>query len=191
MSENSRGSASRDIPPEYSAVTDRARRIFAEKHANYGASWLLLRPRSLTDQALIKATRIRKVTSTGVNLVGEAPIEDAIALYNYATMAIFALRTNPTGEWPNLVGRDEFIASQLEDIRLEAAALLAKKNHDYDNIWRQFRVDTIVDLILSKLFRIRSQEGASGPLPMDGLVNEWIDIANYSALMPRLFTEHS
>ena len=41
------------------------RDLFAKKLHDYGASWRILRPSSLTDQLFIKARRIRDLETTG------------------------------------------------------------------------------------------------------------------------------
>ena len=46
------------------------REIFRNKTIDYGTSWRILRPSSLTDQIFIKANRIRTIQDTGENKVG-------------------------------------------------------------------------------------------------------------------------
>ena len=56
---------------EYTNVINLCREIFEKKTRDYGTSWRILRPSSLTDQIFIKAQRIRTVQETGENKVGE------------------------------------------------------------------------------------------------------------------------
>ena len=49
--------------------------LFQMKLHDYGASWRILRPSSLTDQLFIKAKRIRSLEITGQSLVGEGIIK--------------------------------------------------------------------------------------------------------------------
>ncbi|MBR5084045.1 MAG: DUF1599 domain-containing protein, partial [Prevotella sp.] len=53
------------------AALAECRAIFASKLHDYGASWRILRPSSLTDQLFIKAKRIRSLETKKVSLVGE------------------------------------------------------------------------------------------------------------------------
>jgi len=77
---------------EYTNVINLCREIFEKKTRDYGTSWRILRPSSLTDQIFIKAQRIRTVQETGENKVGET-FEDAfMGIVNYCIMAIFQLR---------------------------------------------------------------------------------------------------
>ena len=73
---------------EYTNVMNVCREIFEKKSLDYGPSWRILRPSSLTDQIFIKAQRIRTIQETGENKVGES-FEDAfMAIVNYCIMAI-------------------------------------------------------------------------------------------------------
>ena len=49
----------------------RCRDIFVKKLQDYGASWRILRPQSLTDQIYIKANRIRSLETKKESLVGD------------------------------------------------------------------------------------------------------------------------
>ena len=68
---------------EYTKVMNVCREIFRNKTFDYGTSWRILRPSSLTDQIFIKANRIRTIQDTGENKVGES-FEDAFSsIINY------------------------------------------------------------------------------------------------------------
>ena len=63
---------------QYTKVMNVCREIFRNKTIDYGTSWRILRPSSLTDQIFIKANRIRTIQDTGENKVGES-FEDAFS----------------------------------------------------------------------------------------------------------------
>jgi hypothetical protein len=172
-------------PSGYLEAVQDAAEEFSRKLTQYGASWLLLRPPSITDQALIKAFRLRKLWSNGAaNQVGEPPTEDLRALLNYTFMAIYIVRHNPNGDWPDLTIPSEVLVREVAEIREEALSLLLRKNHDYDNAWKEFRPSTFVDLVLTKLYRLRSLEQELGDRSsQDKVCQEWFDIANYCALV--------
>ena len=65
---------------QFKRVMDECRTLFAKKLHDYGASWRILRPSSLTDQLFIKAKRIRSLEITGTSLVGEGIRPEFIAL---------------------------------------------------------------------------------------------------------------
>ena len=163
---------------EYTNVMNLCREIFEKKSIDYGTSWRILRSSSLTDQIFIKAQRIRTIQETGENKVGES-FEDAfMAIINYCIMSIIQLRNAPTIE--------EEISSQ-EAIQLycliekEAFKLMCKKNHDYGEAWRDMRVSSLTDLILTKVLRIKQIEDNKGmTLVSEGIEGNYFDMLNYS-----------
>ena len=62
-----------------------------------------------------------------------------------------------------------------------AKDLMMNKNHDYDEAWRQMRISSLDDIILMKLFRIKSIEDHNGnTIISEGLDANYYDIINYS-----------
>ncbi|MDY6230328.1 MAG: DUF1599 domain-containing protein, partial [Prevotella sp.] len=63
----------------------------------------------------------------------------------------------------------------------EALQLMLKKNHDYDEAWRQMRVSSYTDLILTKLQRVKELEEIDGQaLVSEGVDANYMDIINYA-----------
>ena len=56
---------------QFTKVMAECRALFEKKLHDYGASWRILRPSSLTDQLFIKAKRIRSLEIKKESLVGE------------------------------------------------------------------------------------------------------------------------
>ena len=55
------------------------------------------------------------------------------------------------------------------------------KNHDYDEAWRQMRISSLDDIILMKIFRIKSIEDHKGEtIVSEGLDANYYDIINYA-----------
>ena len=163
---------------EYTNVINLCREIFEKKTRDYGTSWRILRPSSLTDQIFIKAQRIRTVQETGENKVGET-FEDAfMGIVNYCIMAIFQLR-NESGFNEQLT-LDEAIKVYDEN-STEAVELMKKKNHDYGEAWRDMRVTSLTDLILTKVLRIKQIEDNKGVTEIsEGVEGNYFDMMNYS-----------
>ena len=67
---------------QFRSVMDECRTLFAKKLHDYGASWRILRPSSLTDQLFIKAKRIRKLEIKKESMVGDGIRPEFIALIN-------------------------------------------------------------------------------------------------------------
>lgn len=154
------------------------REIFQKKTLDYGLSWRILRPSSLTDQLFIKAQRIRTIQETGKNLVGES-FEDAFqAIVNYCIMAIIQVR-EPADIQDNMSAAAAI--THYDQIAAEAKALMERKNHDYGEAWRDMRVSSLTDLILSKILRIKQIEDNAGETKVsEGVEGNYFDMLNYS-----------
>jgi hypothetical protein len=163
---------------EYTNVMNVCREIFEKKSIDYGPSWRILRPSSLTDQIFIKAQRIRTVQETGENKVGES-FEDAfMAIVNYCIMAIIQVRHEAKIN-DDMTVEQAMVAYKI--IEKEAFELMEKKNHDYGEAWREMRVSSLTDLILTKVLRIKQIEDNAGmTLVSEGIEGNYFDMLNYS-----------
>jgi hypothetical protein len=163
---------------EYTNVINLCREIFEKKTRDYGTSWRILRPSSLTDQIFIKAQRIRTVQETGENKVGET-FEDAfMGIVNYCIMAIFQLRSE--SGYNEQLTLDEAM-KVYNEISTEAFELMKRKNHDYGEAWRDMRVTSLTDLILTKVLRIKQIEDNKGITEIsEGVEGNYFDMLNYS-----------
>jgi len=152
--------------------------LFAAKTADYGTAWRILRLPSITDQIYIKANRIRSIQEKGVALVEEGIEDEFKAIINYAVMALIQLHL-PTDAPLELDAEEAFRLYKTEaDANI---ALLAKKNHDYGEAWRQMRISSITDIILMKLLRIKQIEDNQGQTRVsEGVEGGYRDIFNYA-----------
>ena len=58
---------------------------------------------------------------------------------------------------------------------------MLKKNHDYGEAWRDMRVSSLTDLILSKVLRIKQIEDNKGlTIVSEGIEGNYFDMLNYS-----------
>src|SRR5574344_1527081 len=76
---------------QFKNVMSECRTLFEKKLHDYGASWRILRPSSLTDQLYIKAKRIRSLEIKKESLVGEGIRPEFIALINYGIVGLIQL----------------------------------------------------------------------------------------------------
>ncbi|MBQ7511363.1 MAG: DUF1599 domain-containing protein, partial [Prevotella sp.] len=76
---------------QFEQVIAECRTLFEQKLHDYGASWRILRPQSLTDQLYIKAKRIRSLEIKGESLVGEGIRPEFVALINYGIVGLVQL----------------------------------------------------------------------------------------------------
>ncbi len=163
---------------QFKDVMAECRSLFLKKLHDYGASWRILRPSSLTDQLYIKAKRIRSLEIKQESLVGEGIRPEFIALINYGIVGIIQLEKGFVDE----VDMTSDEAMMLYDQHAkEALELMLKKNHDYDEAWRSMRVSSYTDFILTKIQRVKEIEDIHGEtLVSEGIGSNYMDIINYS-----------
>ncbi len=168
---------------EFDEVMAVCRELFLRKMDDYGLSWRVLRPHSITDQLFIKAQRIRSIEEKGcqkVSDIGDDIRSEYIGIINYSVMAQIQLEYGaslPGGEELD----KERVASLYEKYVQNAKDLLLNKNHDYDEAWRQMRVSSFVDIILMKLMRVKQIEDHDGNTSVsEGLAANYYDIFNYA-----------
>ena len=154
------------------------RALFEKKLHDYGASWRILRPASLTDQLFIKAKRIRSLEVKKESLVGEGFRPEFMALINYGIVGLIQLAQG----YADTVDMTNVDAMALYDqYAREALELMKRKNHDYDEAWRGMRVSSYTDLILTKIERIKEIENLGGEtLVSEGIDANYMDIINYA-----------
>lgn len=167
-----------DTRAEFEHVIGLCREIFKKKMHDYGASWRLMRPESLTDQIFIKARRIRTLEVKKESKVGEGIYPEFMAIANYGVMALIQLDKG----YADKVDIDETKALELYDYYMEVTTkLMYNKNSDYDEAWRYMRVNSYTDIILTKLERIKQIEDNNGKtLVSEGVDSNFMDIINYS-----------
>ena len=163
---------------QFKNVMAECRSLFEKKLHDYGASWRILRPSSLTDQLFIKAKRIRSLEIKKESLVGEGIRPEFIALINYGIVGLIQLDRS----YVDTVDMDPEEAMALYDrYANEALELMLKKNHDYDEAWRSMRVSSYTDFILTKIQRVKEIEDIAGAtLVSEGIDANYMDIINYA-----------
>ena len=163
---------------QFKSTMSECRTIFMKKLHDYGASWRILRPSSLTDQLFIKAKRIRSIETKGEALVDEGIRPEFVALINYGIIGLIQLEKGYVDSID--ITPDE--AMKLYDTHAQQALeLMTRKNHDYDEAWRSMRISSYTDFILTKLQRIKEIEDLNGAtLVSEGIDANYMDIINYA-----------
>ncbi len=168
----------KDTRSQFEHVIALCRDLFVKKLHDYGPSWRIMRPGSVTDQIFIKANRIRSIETKGVNLVGEDIRSEFIAIVNYGIIGLIQLEEG-YGD-PADMTVEEAIA-RYDRFAQEALELMMTKNHDYNEAWRSMRVSSYTDLILMKIFRTKQIESLEGDtLVSEGIDANYMDMINYS-----------
>ncbi len=173
---------------EFKDVIARCREIYRKKMLDYGTSWRIMRPSSLTDQIYIKAARIRSLEEKGGHGKVDEGIEpEFIGIINYCAMALIQLDLGP-GE---SLSPEEAMRLYDEAIN-RATSLMLQKNHDYDEAWRMMRVSSFTDIILQKLLRTKEIEAHSGrTLISEGIDANYMDMINYAIFAMIKLTEQN
>ena len=163
---------------EFDVIIAKCSDLFLKKMKDYGTAWRILRTTSLTDQIFIKAQRIRTLEQNGESKVGEGIVPEYIGIINYCVMALIQLEL---GTAMNEDTNEDQIAELHAKGLQTAKDLMANKNHDYGEAWREMRVSSLTDLILMKLLRVKSIEDNEGKtIVSEGLDANYLDMINYS-----------
>ena len=167
-----------DTKEQFEQIIAKCRDLFAKKLKDYGPSWRIMRPQSVTDQIFIKANRIRSLEIKGVSLVGEGIYPEFVAIVNYGIIGLiqvargFADTTDISNE-EALQLYDQYMTQTKE--------LMYAKNHDYDEAWRHMRISSYTALILMKLYRTKQIENHQGQtLVSEGVDANYMDMVNYA-----------
>ncbi len=163
---------------QYDEVIAQCRKLFIDKMKDYGPSWRILRPRSVTDQIFIKAKRIRTLELNGETKVGEGIWPEFIGIINYGIIGATPLRLG----YSDVVDITKEHALELYDEFIGATKdLMIAKNTDYGEAWRDMRISSYTDLILTKIQRTKEIENHNGEtLVSEGIDANYQDMINYS-----------
>ncbi|MBP3518968.1 MAG: DUF1599 domain-containing protein [Parabacteroides sp.] len=167
-----------DTKEQFEKVISQCRELFEKKLKDYGPSWRIMRPQSLTDQIFIKANRIRSLEIKGVSMVGEGIRPEFVAIVNYGVIGLIQLAkgfadTTDISNEEALALYDRYIT--------ETKELMYAKNHDYGEAWRGMRISSYTDLILMKIYRTKQIESHGGKtLVSEGIDANYMDMINYA-----------
>ena len=174
---------------EYENIISECRSLFMKKAGDYGTAWRILRLSSITDQIFIKANRIRSIQEKGVNKVGEDITNEFVGIINYCIIALIQDRMGNSKEMEIPLAE---LMTVYDEFANKTKALLADKNHDYGEAWRDMRVSSITDIILMKLLRVKQIEDNEGQTQVsEGIDANYMDMINYSVFALILLKEAS
>lgn len=163
---------------QYDTIIKICRTVFSNKLKDYGNSWRILRPQSVTDQLYIKAKRIRSIETKGSSMIDEGIRPEFIAIVNYGIIGLIQLELKETDT------DDISVEKSLElydKYAQEAQELMMAKNHDYDEAWRLMRISSYTDMILQKINRTKQIESNDGKtIVSEGIDANYFDMVNYA-----------
>lgn len=174
---------------QYKQAIAECREVFEKKLHDYGAAWRILRISSLTDQIFIKARRIRSLETKQIHRVDEGVVPEFKGIVNYCAIGLIQWKLG-VSEQVDITPQDALCHyDQAVDT---ACRLMVNKNHDYDEVWRQMRISSYTDLILTKLLRIKQLENINGnALISEGIDANYLDILNYAIFALIRLREHA
>lgn len=163
---------------EFDNAIDKCRSLFIKKLTDYGPAWRLMRPRSVTDQILIKANRIRSLETKKCAMIDEGILPEFIGIVNYSIIGLIQLELGPS-DTKDISTEDAI--RLYDELMGKTRELMIAKNHDYDEAWRAMRVSSYTDLILMKLMRTKEIEDHDGAtLISEGIDANYMDMINYA-----------
>lgn len=162
----------------YDEIITTCQSIFEKKTKDYGTAWRILRLPSITDQIMIKAQRIRTIQEKGTQRVAENIDAELLGIINYSVMALIQLALPEDAPLEIIY---EELAPRYNEVIQETRSLVDAKNHDYAEAWKGMRIESIIDIILMKLLRIKRIEDNQGnTLISEGVAPNYQDIINYA-----------
>ncbi len=167
-----------DTKEQFEHVIEICRNLFVKKLHDYGASWRIMRPESITDQIFIKAKRIRNLEIKKVSQVGEGIYPEFVGIVNYGIIGLIQLDRG----YASTVDISNDVAVELYDrFMTRTKELMYAKNADYDEAWRDMRINSYTDLILTKIQRTKQIEDNHGEtMVSEGIDANYMDMVNYS-----------
>lgn len=172
---------------QYEDIIQQCEDIFLKKTADYGTAWRVLRTISVVDQIYIKAYRIRTIQELGQQKINDDIRGEFIGIINYAVIGLTQLELTEEDEAELAT---EEVKKFYDRYIAQAQELMQAKNHDYGEAWRQMSQESLVDLILMKLQRMRQILSNKGKtLISEGLDANYYDIINYAVFALILLNE--
>ena len=167
-----------DTTQQFEKVIDLCREVFQHKLKDYGPSWRIMRPQSITDQIFIKAKRIRTLEIKKESKINEGIRSEFIGIVNYGVIGLIQLALG----FSDTVDMEFEKALELYNKYItDTKALMYAKNHDYDEAWRMMRNSSYTDIILSKINRTKQIEDNNGQtITSEGIEANYMDIINYA-----------
>ncbi|MBR5103000.1 MAG: DUF1599 domain-containing protein [Muribaculaceae bacterium] len=167
-----------DTGKQYDEVINMCRELYVLKMKDYGPSWRIEQARTITDQIFINAKRIRTIMLNGEARVDDDIYSEFVGIVNYGVIGLIQLEYG----FSDTVDMSRDRALELYDHYIGATkSLMMNKNADYGEAWRDMRVSSYVDFILTKVQRTKSIEDNEGKtLVSEGIAANYQDMINYA-----------
>jgi len=162
----------------YQQIVNHCQSLFIKKAKDYGTAWRIMRLPSITDQLYIKAKRIRTLEQTGFSQVGEGILNEYVGIINYCVIGMIQLSLSDDA--PESLPLEQVLQGYQKAVE-DTFSLMEAKNHDYGEAWRDMRLESLTDLILMKIYRVKQIEDNEGvTLVSEGIKANYQDMMNYA-----------
>lgn len=162
---------------QYDEAIKLCKDLFMKKMKDYGSSWRIFRPSSLTDQIFIKAQRIRTIEEKGTQKIEDDIKGEFIGILNYSIISLIQLELKNNNQLELGV---EDAETHYNKHAKYAKELMEAKNHDYGEAWRDMRVSSFTDMLLVRIMRIKQIEDNKGMTSVsEGIEANYYDMINY------------
>lgn len=167
-----------DTSKEYDEVVALCRELYIKKMGDYGPSWRISRPSTITDQIFINAKRIRTIQINGEACVDEDIYSEYVGIVNYGIIGLIQLELG----FSDVIDISRERAIELYDSYMASTkTLMMNKNTDYGEAWRDMRPSSYSDFILTKVERTKSIEDHGGKTEVsEGIAANYQDMINYA-----------
>lgn len=176
---------------DYNRILEYCFKLFKNKNADYGPTWLLYRNQSLNDEIWRKAKRIRTLEEhSDAACIPEGRDVEYVGIINYCLMFLIKLDRIPgiptTEDFTERLSlldsiKEEIIYKAYQDNVAIIKDLLIKKNTDYGDAWRSMSIRSMTDQVIVRVYRIRRILQNNGNCQVsEGIAAQLHDIINYS-----------
>lgn len=172
-----------DIEDNFKCVMADCRQVFYSKLQDYSVTWLEYRIMTVVDHILIKALRIKTLEqNNGEMSVDEGKEPEYLGIINYALIGLILYYYDDKLPSSNnditdgaILQIKEFYDTTVEKIQ----TLLVQKNHDYGDAWKQMEPTTFTDIIIARIYRMKSIIKNEFNVQSENIDAQLMDIINY------------
>ncbi len=164
---------------QYAHVITAAKKVFTEKKALYGDSWVIMDLHYIADRMMVKCERITQLLSGQAQQVDEDIPTELTDLINYAIISLIQLKCSDQST-PLTALTDHAIQELYDTCTQEIHAIFLRKNHDYNDAWRKMRYSSLITQMKVKLARVLNQPTSQITANPESAKDQFQDIVNYA-----------
>jgi hypothetical protein len=162
---------------QFDNIVSRCKKLFENKIGHYKPAIEILSVKSVTEHMYTIAWGARQMEEEKIEFVKNDYEIQFYQLINYSIIALLQLDRSTKYV---LLLTDVLFIKEHQDHLQNAKELMIRKNHDYSEAWRQMRISSLTDLVLTKLLRIKQiQQNGGSTIASEGVDANYYDIINY------------